>query len=61
LSRSQLQINKYEEVKKMITVYEQQGIEQGIEQGKKEMLLLLLNKKFGPLSEVQQQTVLRID
>jgi len=45
----------------MITVYEQQGIEQGIEQGKKEMLLLLLNKKFGPLSEVQQQTVLRID
>ena len=61
MSRSQLQINKYEEVKKMITVYEQQGIEQGIEQGKKEMLLLLLNKKFGPLSEVQQQTVLRID
>ena len=25
------------------------------------MLLLLLNKKFGLLSEVQQQTVLRID
>jgi len=56
---------QYEEVKKMITVYEQQGLqkglEQGIEKGKKEMLFLLMSKKFGPLSEAQQQTILRID
>ena len=53
--------NQYKEVKKMVTTYEQQGIEKGIEKGKKEMLLLLLNKKFGELSDQQQQTVLQID
>ena len=65
--------HRYEEVKKMVTVYEQKGIEKGIEQGieqgiekgiekgKKQMLLLVLNKKFGPLSDMQQQTFLRID
>jgi len=76
---------QYEEVKKMVTVYEQrgiekgiekgieqgiekgiekgieQGIEKGIEKGKKETLLLLLNKKFGPLSEAQQQAILQIE
>jgi hypothetical protein len=53
--------NQYKEVKKMVTTYEQQGIEKGIEKGKKEILLLLLNKKFGELSDQQQQTVLQID
>lgn len=56
---------QYQEVKKMVNVYEQRGIEKGIEQGiekgKKETLLLLLNKNFGPLSEAQQQAILQID
>ena len=53
--------DQYKEVKKMVTVYEQRGIEKGIEQGKKETLLLLLNKKFGPLSEAQQQAIRQIE
>ncbi len=37
------------------------GVEKGIETGKKNTLLILLNKKFGPLSEVQQLAILGID
>ena len=52
---------KYAEVKQMITAYEKRGIEKGIEKGKQEDLLLLLEKKFGKLSAVLRRKVRRIE
>ena len=43
--------NQYEEVEKMVTVYEQMGIVKGIEKGKQNTLVKLLAKKFGSVPE----------
>jgi hypothetical protein len=56
---------KYVEVQKMITVYEEKGIEKGIEKGKwkckQEDVILLLEKKFGKLSAVKRQKIRQIE
>ena len=52
---------QYEEVEQMVTVYEQRGIEQGIEQGKRNLLLQLLSKKFGKLPTELEIAVVKID
>jgi len=52
---------KYAEVREMITVYEKRGIEKGIEKGKREDLILLLEKKFGKLSAALRRKVRRIE
>jgi len=48
---------QYMEIEQMVTVYEQRGIEQG----KRNMLLQLLRKKFGELPEELEITVGKID
>jgi hypothetical protein len=47
----------YAKVQQMITVYE----EQGIQKGKQEDLLLLLEKKFGKLDDAVKQRIRQID
>ena len=51
----------YREVEKMITVYEKKGIEKGIEKGKREDLMLLLDKKFGKLSPAVRRRIGQIE
>ena len=59
---------EFKEVKKMITVYEKRGLEQGMEQGmekgllegKQEDLLLLMEKKFGKLSKSVQGKIRKV-
>jgi hypothetical protein len=48
---------QYEEVEQMVTVYEQRGIEQG----KRNLLLQLLRKKFGNLPNELETAVGKID
>lgn len=52
---------QYEEVEQMVTIYEQRGIEKGIEKGKRNMLLQLLRKKFGELPAELETVVAKID
>jgi phosphoglycolate phosphatase-like HAD superfamily hydrolase len=52
---------KYAEVERMITVYEKRGIEKGIQQGKQEDLIVLLEKKFGKLSATFQRRIRQIE
>jgi hypothetical protein len=52
---------KYVEVEQMITVYEKRGIEKGIEKGRQEALILLLEKKFGKLSAAQRRKIRQIE
>lgn len=52
---------QYAEVEQMVTVYEQRGIEQGIEQGKRNLLLRLLCKKFGELPKELEAGLVKIE
>ncbi len=52
---------KYAKVEQMITTYEKQGIEKGMQKGKQEDLILLLEKKFGKLSAAVTRKVRKID
>jgi len=45
----------------MITLYEKRGIEKGMQQGKQEDLILLLEKKFGKLSVSVRRKVRQIE
>ena len=45
--QEQIAARKGDEVRKMISVYEERGIEKGIVQGKQETLLLIIRSKFG--------------
>jgi hypothetical protein len=49
--------SEYAEVERMITTYEMKGKKEG----KKETLLLLLQERFGELSEPVRKRVLQID
>lgn len=40
-----------DQVNELMTCWERQGLEQGVELGKRELLLKLLNKRFGPLDD----------
>ena len=53
--------NQYEEVEKMVTVYEQKGIEKGIEKGKQNTLVILLEKRFGSVPEEMDRAIRAID
>ena len=57
--------NQYEEVEKMVTVYEQMGMEKGIEKGmekeKQNTLVKLLAKKFGSVPEEMDRAIRAID
>jgi len=53
--------HKYVEVEQMITVYEKRGIEQGKQEGKREYLILLLEKKFGKLNAALRRKVRQIE
>lgn len=50
----------YREVQHMVTTYEQAGIEKGIEQGRLEMLLLVLEKRFPKLPDSIRRRVQQI-
>jgi hypothetical protein len=52
---------QYTQVEQMITAYEKKGIEKGIERGKQEDLILLLEKKFGKLSAARRRKIRRIE
>ncbi len=45
----------------MVTVYEQMGIEKGIEKGKQNTLVKLLAKKFGSVPEEMDRAIRSID
>jgi hypothetical protein len=52
---------QYVEVESMITVYEQKGIEKGIEKAKQDALILLSKKKFGKVGAAHQRRIREID
>ena len=51
----------YVEVRNMVTAYEKMEIEQGIEKGKLEALLLLLEERFENLPDAIRRKVRRIN
>ncbi len=53
--------DQYEEVEKMVTVYEQRGIEKGMAKGKQNSLLQLLSKKFGSVPDELAATIRSTD
>jgi hypothetical protein len=51
----------YAEVQKMVTTYEKAGIEKGIEKGKIEALLMMLEEKFANVPEEVRRKIQRIN
>ena len=52
---------QYEEVKHMVSVFATEAFEKGIEQGLHEGLILLLEKRFGPLDQAIRQRVYALE
>jgi len=50
-----------EEVREMMTIYEERGIEKGLSQGKREMLLHQLRLKFGDVPETVVQKIEHVE
>jgi hypothetical protein len=50
---------EYQEVVKMITTYEQDGIDKGIERGERETLIRLIERKFGSLEKESKERILQ--
>ena len=51
---------EYQEVSKMITVYEKRGMKEGRKEGKQSDLILLLEEKFGELEPAMKRKVRQI-